>query len=147
MRRKNKAKKKIDFFLDNTHYLRLNITLYLISVLAIVLIYFVTLMIFSKFVNMIITAVFSFTVGLYIVYNRSFIVRKISNYIENQKIKKYKEKSKRNLKHTIHKITPSKKNNLELKIKNKISLKEKIKNINLFSKKHKKKNQNYIEIK
>lgn len=145
-----KKKKDIDFLLENKHYKRLNVILYLISVVIIVLIYFFTLILFSKFTNFLLTAIASFVIGLYIVINRSYIVKKISEQIEHKKRLKYKENSRHGLKTTLKKITPKRKH-LQLNIKSKESIKEKVVNWNFKVKEkitgQKRRKRGYIEIK
>jgi len=142
-------KKDIDFLLDNKHYKRLHLILYFISLLIIISVYFMTLVLFSTYFHFVITIIFSFLVGFYLVLNRSVLVKVISNKLDDRKRKKYKQTSKQNLKTTIRKITPKNKR-LKLNIKGKVSLKEKVNKIkSKFKKidKKAKKRPDYIEIK
>ena len=148
MKRAKKAKKNIDFLLENKHYKRLNIILYLVSVLIIVGVYFITLLIFSKFVNMTITAITSFIVGLYIVIHRASIIKKVSDHLENKKRNKYKKESQQNLKSTLNSIRPKPKRNIKLNIKPKFSIKEGAKNFSSKLRgKKKPQRKGYIEVK
>ncbi|MDA3855613.1 MAG: hypothetical protein PF569_05105 [Candidatus Woesearchaeota archaeon] len=148
MKKKIQKRKNINFLLDNKHYKRLHLILYLISITLIVLVYFLTIIVFSSYLHFLVSVLFSFLIGLYIVFNRNKLVNNISDRIENYKRKHYKKESKENLRTTLKKITP--KRNIKFNIKSKFSLKEKAANIknNFKSKKNKKKkSQEYIEIK
>ena len=140
--------KNIDFLLENKHYRRLHIILYLISVLIIVIVYFVTLLIFSKFVNMVITSIASFVIGLYIVLSRESIIKRVSDLIEGRKREKYKQQSHQNLKSTLRNIAPKPKRKLKFSITKKVSVKEHFERIKSKLKgEGPKKRQGYIEVK
>ena len=143
MIRKIKNKEKIDFLLQNKHYKKLHLYLYILSVILIVLVYFITIFIFSSFSkNYIISAIFSFIIGIYLVYNRDKLTQKISEKLESKKREKIKKENKKGLKTTLRRIRPENKS-LKLNIRPKESFKIK----NKFSKKNKnKKTPDYIEI-
>lgn len=145
--RKPMKKNDLNFLLENKHYKRLHIFLYLISITLITLSYFLIIIIFSEQFHFVISVIFSLVIGLYIVMNRNRLVKIISDYIEEKKRKDYKKKSKENLKTTLRKITPKNKK-LKLDIKGKVSLKDKAKNLKSKFKKEdkKKKKVGYIEI-
>jgi len=148
MIRKIKNKEKIDFLLQNKHYKKLHLYLYILSVILIVLVYFITIFIFSSFSkNYIISAIFSFIIGIYLVYNRDKLTQKISEKLESKKREKIKKENKKGLKTTLRRIRPENKS-LKLNIRPKESFKIKINKIkNKFSKKNKnKKTPDYIEI-
>lgn len=140
-------KKSVDFLLNNKHYRRLHLILYFISISIIVLTYFLTILWFSKFVNLIVTSIVSFIVGLYIVLNRDRLVRKLSDITQERKRKKIKESNKTGLKSTLRKITPRNRN-IKFNIKPKTTLKEKVKKISSKVNGSKKKTKKgYIEFK
>lgn len=144
---KKTKKRNIDFLLNNKHYRRLHLILYFVSISIIVLTYFLTILLFSKFVNLILTSVVSFVVGLYIVLNRDKLVKKLSDLIQERNRKKIKKDNKDGLKTTLRKITPRNRN-IKFNIKTKTSLKEKVKKVgNKISKKKTKSKKGYIEIK
>ena len=145
MNRRKKKKEKIDFLLRNKHYLRLNLFLYLTSIFLIILIYFLSVYIFSAYSHSyIISGFFSLIIGFYLVYNRDHIVKNIGENIEFRKRERRKKENKEALKTTIKHITP-KSNRIKLNIKPKINIKEKVKNT--FSKKRNGEKKDYIEIK
>jgi hypothetical protein len=148
MIKKLKKRQKINFLLENKHFQRLHLILYFLSVLVIVLVYFITLLLFGKFFNIIITSIFSLIVGVWLVLNRDIIVKKISDKLYEKKIKKSKKESEENLKRTIKRLKPN--SNINLKIKEKSPLMKKVKKVILNSKKSlnsKKNKEEYIEIK
>lgn len=104
MKRRLNRQEKIGFLLENKHYRRLHLILYLLSVITIVVVYFFTILLFSKFVNMLITAIFSLVFGLALVFHRDKLVRKISNHIDEKKRKQLKENNQRGLQTTLKKI-------------------------------------------
>ncbi len=142
---KKKKSKNIDFLLENKHYKRLHLMLYLISITIITLVYFLTILVFSQYFHFLVTTIFSFFIGLYVLMNRNRIVRMISDHLQDRKREEYKKKSKDNLKTTLRNITPKNKK-LKLNIKGTISMKDKI--IAKIKPKDKKtKDRGYIEIK
>lgn len=143
MIRKVRKRDKMNFLLENKDYQRLHLYLYLVSIAIIVSIYFLGILLFSKYTNIFISSVVSLTIGLYLVYNRDKLVKQISSKIQDKKRIKNKENNKKGLKTTLKKITP-KNRNLKFNIKTKVSLKEKISNI---KKKIDKNKEDYIEIK
>ncbi len=147
MIRKIKKKEKIDFLLQNKHYQRLQLYLYILSLFVIVITYFLTILIFSSYSpNYIITGIFSIIIGLYLVFNRDKLVKKISEKIEDCKRKKLKKENKSALKTTLRKITPQQ-NKIKLNIKPKETIKEKFHKIKHKLKKKDSKTKEYIEIK
>jgi len=141
-----RKKRKIDFFLNNKHYRRLHLMLYFISISITVLTYFLTIILFSKFVNLILTSVVSFIIGLYIVLNRDRLVKQLSEKIQDKNRKKIKSNNKTGLKTTLREITP-KNTKLKFNIKTKSSIKEKAQKIkSKINKTTKKQNNEYIEI-
>lgn len=148
MIRKVSKREKINFLLENKHYQRLHLYLYLLSITIIGLIYFLGVILFSKYTNIVITTIFSITIGLYLLYKRDKLVKIISSKLHEKKIKKNKENNKKGLKTTLKRITPKNKN-IKFNIKTKTPINEKIKNIKQkFNKKETKKNKvDYIEIK
>jgi len=149
MIKKTKKKEKIDFLLQNKHYKKLHLYLYILSVILIVTIYFMSVYLFSSFSkNYIISAVFSFIIGVYLVYNRDELTQKISEKLENKKRKKLKKENKEGLKTTLRRISPKNKR-FKLNIKTKETINEKIIKIKKKLTKKGKKNKNspeYIEI-
>jgi len=141
-----KKPKKIDFLLENKHYRKLHLYIYLVSVFTIVGVYFLIIAIFNQS-NIIITGLISILIGLYLVFKRDEIVKVISTKLQEKKLKTRKAENKANLKSTIRKITPKPKRNISLKIGGSLTLKDKYHNLkNKFNKKTKK-SQEYIEIK
>lgn len=127
MKKRFQKKEKINFLLESKHYKKLHLWLYLLSVFSIVCVYFITILLFSTYANTLITAIFSLTVGLGLVFHRDKLVKKISNHIDEVKRKEYKKKNEKGLRSTLKRITP--KSNLKLdmssgKVKVKKNLKE-----------------------
>lgn len=144
MKRRFARQEKIDFLLENNHFKKLHLALYLGSVFAIGVVYFLTIFLFSKIVNMSITAIFSILLGLVLVFHRDKLVRKLSDYIDEKKRKQYKEENHKGLKTTLRKVGP-KKRDLKFNVKGKIPFKERIYSI---KKKFSKSNDSdYIEVK
>ena len=142
-----KNKERINFLLQNKHYRRLHLILYLLSVTAIVLVYFVTIIIFSKFTNILLTAITSLILGLTLVFKRDILVKRISEHLENKKRKENKIKEKSGLKTTLRNIAPKTKK-MKLNITPKVPFKEKIKHFKKSIKKDKnQKQKDYLEIK
>lgn len=139
-------KEKIDFLLENKHYRQLHLILYLTSVISIVLIYFTTILLFSKFVNVVVTAIFSIVFGLALVFHRDKLVRKISNHLNDKKRKQYREENQKGLQTTIKKIG-TRNRNLKFDVKGKLTLKEKAQKIKSKFYKKNKEQKDYIEIK
>lgn len=100
---KKTKKKNINFFLENKYFLRLNLFIYLLSVSLIVLIFLTTNLIFSTKYNIFITATSSLLIGIFLVYKRDLIVKKLSDKIHEKKRKKIKENNKSGLKTTLKK--------------------------------------------
>lgn len=144
-------KDKINFLLENKHYQKLHLYLYFLSIIIIVSVYFLTVILFSKFTNILATGIISLIIGTFLVYNRDKLVKLIGNHLQDKKRKKNKVDNKKGLKSTLRRITPQKKSNLKLNIKEKIPLKEKIQNFKKKIKKDKskinKKKVEYLEIK
>ena len=86
--------KDLNFLLENKHYKRLHLLLYLISITLIALLYFLIILIFSEQFHFVISIILSLVIGLYIVMNRNRLVKIISDYIEERKRQDYKKKSK-----------------------------------------------------
>ena len=139
-----KRKEKINFLLENKHYKRLHLILYLLSVLLIVLVYFITILTFSSTFNKAITAVFALFVGIYLVFNRDKIVKIVSERVEKNKRKQVKKENKVGLKTTLKKITP--KRNV-ISVKGKVSVKERLQGVKSKFKKQDKEKKEYLEIK
>ena len=139
-------REKIDFLLENKHYRQLHLALYLTSVVTLVLVYFTTVILFSKFVNVIITAVFSLVFGLALVFHRDRLVKKISDHLNEKKRQQQKQNNKRNLKTTLNRLGPSKKRKIKFDIKGQVSFAQRVQNLKQkFSKNNQEKE--YVEIK
>ena len=147
MIKKREKKEKIDFLLQNKHYKRLQLYLYLLSIVLITIIYFLIIMIFSAYSNsMYITVPISLIIGFYLFFNKDKLVIKISEIIEDKKRNNIKKEKKDGLRTTLRKITP-KNNKLKLNIKSKETIKEKfIKLKSRIKTKKNKKAKDYIEI-
>lgn len=153
--KRKKNKKNVDFLLQSSHYRKLHLYLYFISLGIILGVYFLIVTIFAdSSITVIVTSIVSFLLGIYLVFNRDELVKKISEQIDFRKRKNIKKADKSNLRTTLRKITPRNKN-LKLNIKSKISLKERIQKVkkkfielNQDPKDKKKKEKpDYIEIK
>ncbi len=114
MSKKAKRNKNANFLIDNKHYKKLHLLVYFLSIFIIVFTYFVCLILFSDIVNIIITSIVSFGVGLFVVLKRNELVNTISDRIETIKRKRYKNEKKMGLKTTLRQIGPSKKNSLKV---------------------------------
>jgi FtsH-binding integral membrane protein len=101
--RKPMKKNDLNFLLENKHYKRLHLFLYLISITLITLSYFLIIIIFSEQFHFVISVIFSLVIGLYIVMNRNKLVKIISDHIEDKKRKDYKKNLKRTLKQLLEK--------------------------------------------
>lgn len=124
--KKSSRKERVNFLLEDRNYHRLSLVIYLCSVLVILSIYFTTLMIFSKTsANYFITGLSSVLIGVYLVFHKDKIIKKISLYLHDKKVKNNKREGKEGLQRTLKRISP-KNHRLKLKIKGKVSLKEKI---------------------
>lgn len=147
---KPQKKEKIDFQLENSHYRKLNLYLYFLSITVSVLFYFLIVNIFSSYYKMLITAIASLLVGLFLLFNRSKIIKYLSQKIHEKNIKKRKEENKKGLESTIKRIKPSHKNtrNLKLNIGGKKNyIKDKITNLREKLTRNKNEKSEYIEIK
>lgn len=145
---RKKKNKKINFLLENEHYRKLHLYLYLLSITVIAIIYMFIVLLFSSYSNYLITGIVSILIGLYLVFNRDKLVKYISDKLHEKEIKKRKKQNKEGLKSTLTRITPKPKRNIKLSIKE-TSFKSKITGIKTkFTPKNKtKKTQDYIEIK
>ena len=146
---KNKRKqKKIDFLLENNHYKRLQIYLYVLSLIVILSIYFLIIISFPNQNTIILTAIISVTIGFYFIFNRDRLVKKLSNKLQNTKRKKIKKENKDGLKHTLSKLKSKEKKRIKLNIGGKEAMKDKIKNFkSKFKSEKNSKQKEYIEIK
>ncbi len=140
-----KRKEKINFLLENKHYRKLHLYLYLISISIITAIYFILVIIFSAYVNIFITGTISILIGVYLVFNREKLVRLIDSKLQDKKREKYKEKNKEGLKTTLRTITPKNKK-LKLNIGGKTTIKEKFNFIKEKLSKKKGKEKEYLEV-
>lgn len=148
LNKKRRAGRKQDFLIENSHYRRLHLYLYFMSLAVLLGIYFLIIMVFSdSSYKLIISLVISLLLGLYLVFKRDKMVKKLSEYIHERKRKKVKESNVSGLNTTLRRITPKNKR-LTLNIKGKISFKEKFKKFkeNLLGEGPKKKGPEYIEI-
>ena len=148
MKIKTGRKEKINILLENNHYKRLQLYLYLSSVIVVVLIYTLFMIFFPLYpAKAVVTGIISVILGLYLVFNKERILRYLSERISEKNRKKIKEQNKLGYQKTMKRIVPKKKKKFEMNIKNKLSFKEKIKKLkNKFKKKENRKNT-YIEIK
>lgn len=140
-------KRHVDILLDTKHYKQINLIIYLLSVVIILLVYYLTLSMFSKTINVVATASTSFLIGIFLIYNRNCLVKKINDIYQDYNRSKYKQNSKEGLKNTIKRITPKNKR-LKLDIKGKLSIKEKAQKLKDRLKKdnNSNKKEDYIEI-
>lgn len=149
MVKRTQKREKIDFLLESKHYKRLHLLLYITSLTAIVMVYFLSIIIFSGYANLLITGIFSLVTGVTIFFNRDKIVKKISEFLNERKIKKNKQSNKDGLKSTLKNISPKRK--FKLNISKETSFKEKIthfkKKLNKKENPKKKQKKEYIEIK
>jgi hypothetical protein len=144
--KKTKSRReKVNFLLRNKYYQRLHLILYLLSVFLIVLVYFLTLIIFSNYVNFFLTSFASIVIGISLVYNRDKLVKLIDDYIQDLKIRRSKQKEKESLSKTLKKIAP-KNNRIKLNIKGKVTISEKLKKLTKNFSFKKKNKEEYIEI-
>ncbi|MCA9460409.1 MAG: hypothetical protein KC550_07725 [Nanoarchaeota archaeon] len=146
---KNKRKqKKIDFLLENNHYKRLQIYLYVLSLIVILSIYFLIIISFPNQNTIILTAIISVTIGFYFIFNRDRLVKKLSDKLQDTKRKKIKKENKDGLKHTLSKLKSKEKKRIKLNIGGKEAMKDKIKNFkSKFKSEKNSKQKEYIEIK
>lgn len=126
-KKKVNNKEKINFLLENKEFKKLHLIIYLFSVCLIVLVYFVSVVVFSKYFNILITALFSLFVGIYLVFNRDLLVKVISRHLEEKKRQRIKKENKLGLKTTLKHITP--KRDIKLSIKGKTSFKDRMNNL------------------
>lgn len=145
MEHRKRKKKNINFLLENKHYQRLHLMVYLLSVGAIVLLYFLTILLFSTQFNILITGTFSLLIGIYLVFKKDDLVKKISEILHERKRKRLQFENKNGLKTTLRRITP--KRDIKLSIGGKVSFKDKISKFKPKMSKSNKINDNYIEIK
>lgn len=144
--KKGKRTPKINFLLENEHYRKLHLALYLVTVGIIALFYlFFILFLSNVSQNFYFTAILSVVLGIFLVYNRDNLVKKISEHLEDKRRKKIKRENKSGLKTTLRKITPKEKK-IKFTIKGNKTPKEKISKFkNSF--KSKKNKDKYVEIK
>ncbi len=141
-----RRKEKIDFLLESSHYQRLQLFLYGLSVLAILLVYLLIVYLFGSNVYVTyVTGFFSLMIGLYFFYNRNKFVKAIDDKLQKRKRDNYKRQSKVGLKTTLKRIAP-KNSKLKLNIKGKTTLKEKMANMKSKVTPKKKGQKDYIEI-
>ena len=149
LQKKKRASRRQDFLIENSHYRRLHLYLYFMSLIVLLGVYFVIIILFSdSSYKLVISLIASLFLGLYLVFKRDKMVKKLSEYIQERKRKKLKEDNKSGLNTTLKRITPKNKS-LKLKVGQRFSLKAKI--IELTKKlqkepKNKKKGPDYIEI-
>ncbi len=148
--RRKVVRKNVDFLLQNSHYKKLHLYLYFFTLIVILAIYFIIVLIFKDSSIVVITmGIISLLVGIYSVFKRDEIVKKISEKLDSNKKKKMKKDDKYGLKSTLRRITPRNKK-LKFNIKNKTTLKEKIDNFKSKFKPEekdpKKKKPDYIEL-
>ncbi len=138
----------LNFVLENKHYQNMDLILYLICVLLVIIVFLIThLFIENYIIRTCIVALFSLYIGISLVYNRNLYRKKLSDLTSNQKRVRIRSGDKEGLKITLRRITP-KSNNLKLKIREKISLGEKLAKLKYkFTKNRRKNSKKYIEIK
>lgn len=156
---KSIKKNKINFFLEDSLYRKIQLIIYFLSILLILLIYFILVYLFKSEYDNTISAFFSILLGIIFIYYRNLITKKISNFIYEIRRKKIKKLNKFGLEKTIRKIGFKKEKILlksiqenrkilaeKSKVKEKkINLKKRKSNrFNIFKKKS---NGRYIEIK
>ena len=136
-----------DFVLEDRHSQRMDLILYLTSVLLIVIVFLLShFFIEDNIVRTFIVGLFSLSVGFFLLYKRNLYRKRLSDLRSEQKRAKIKTENKRGLKTALGGITP-KGSNLKLKIREKISLGEKFAKLKYkFTKNGKKNSKEYIEI-
>jgi len=144
-----KKKEKIDFLLENSHYKKLHLYLYIASILVFVLIYFLFINMFSTNYKLVMSAIVSVFIGTFLVFNREKIIKNISERMHEKNIRKRREENKRGLESTIKRIRPSHKSNrhIKLNIGGKTYIKDKFSNFKERMTKKKDDQSEYIEIK
>lgn len=153
MKFRRKTKEKINLSLETKEYRRLHLFLFFLSTILVVVVYFLSILLFSGILetffpgssNMYVTAIFSFAVGLYLVFKRDIITKKISNILQERKRKEIKRENKEGLKTTLKKITPKRK--VKFKIEGKLSVKDRLIKAKEKLTFKKKKEKDYIELK
>ena len=147
----NKSKgsgRSFDFVLENKYSQRMDLILYLISVLLIVIVFLLShFFIENNIVRTSIVGLFSLFMGFFLLYKRDLYRRKLSYLRSEQKRAKIKTEDKKGLKTALSGITP-KGNSLKLKIREKFSFGEKLAKLkDKFTKNGKRNSKEYIEIK
>jgi hypothetical protein len=156
---KDKGKKRngVSFNLENNHFRNLHLMLYLASLVFVLVFYTLTLLIFGK--NQfayVVMVIFSVCIGIFLVYRKDYIVKQMSNELDNRKRKGIRKQDNMNLKRTLSEVGNSshkrqigvRNKNLKLNITGKIPLSKKFSDIKKkFEKKDpNKKEPEYIEI-
>lgn len=145
-------KKSFNFSLENNYYKNLNFILYFIVAFMILFIYMLATIIYSKH-NIYLTFVIYSIFIIYVYINKNKLIKTISDLIQYWKKKQFNinnpsNSSRNTIKRTFKKISHKNKN-LQLNIKNRVTIKEKIKNIqNKFKKTNNKElhKERYIKI-
>lgn len=154
---KRNKKNHVSFNLENNHFRNLHLMVYLASLVVVLVAYTSVLLILGRnqFAYMIML-MFSVMIGIFLVFKKDDIVKKMSNELDNRKRIDIKKKDSRNLKKTLLEVglrtkrTVTERNkNLKLKISGKTSFGDKVNKIKLKFIKIKpedKKTPDYIEI-
>ena len=140
--KKSRRKDKINLILGSRDYRRLELYLYLMSVAVIVIVYLMVILIFSSTTSIVITAPLSLFIGIFLIFKKDMLIKKISDMIQESKRQKVKKENKDGFEQTMRRITPKKKMNI---INVKTPFKDRVKNLRKkFGKKGKE--VDYIEI-
>lgn len=136
-----------NFILDNSTYQRLHLYIYLATVLFIFIMYLIAVSLFEDSPAAAIIGFISFLIGVGMIFYRGRIAEHISKKMHEKKVNSYKRANKVGLQQTIKRIVP-KKSNVKLKIKGKVTMKERLAKAKItFQKKDpKKKGPEYIEL-
>jgi len=146
MKRSARRKEKIDFTLKTKEYRKLHLFLYFTSTILILFFYLLLILVFSNYSqNTFLTVMISLFIGVYLVLNRDKLVTYISHYLYERERKKLKKQNKEGLKKTIRRLVP-KRRKIKLNIKEKVSLRDKMKKIKKKFQKKDKNKPDYIEI-
>ena len=147
----NKSKsggRDFDFVLEDRHSQKMDLILYLTSVLLVVIVFLLShFFIEDNIVRTFIVGLFSLFIGFFLLYKRNLYRKRLSDLRSEKKRAKIKTENQKGLKTTLKGIAP-KGSNLKLKIREKVPLGEKFAKLkDKFTKNNRKNSKEYIEIK
>jgi len=133
---KRKTSSKISFNLENNHFRSLHLLLYLASLIIVLVVYtFVLLILGKNQFSYTIMVGFSMIVGIFLVFKKEDIVKKMSNELDKRRRIEIKKEDCKNLRRTLSEVgirssrkISGKNKNLKLNIIGKTSFREKFDN-------------------